>query len=365
MTIINNLNETILNLARPEIRDLTPYVSARSDNPSTNSEQIYLNANENNYPLPGYEHLNLHRYPEAAQPEKLIQKITELYNVQSDQIIITRGSDEAIDLLIRTFCRAYQDKILICPPTFGMYEFYANIQGASVVNIPLLKAQNFKLDTINLLQAWQPAIKLIFLCSPNNPTGNLLAKSDIIKICKALKGQALIVVDEAYIEFATTASLTQIMQEYPHLVILRTLSKLYGLAGARCGVAIAHPTIIYLLQKALPPYPLPVTTVETVYQHLTPTNLEIIKNNRELLIKEREKMYEFFQNQSFVKQVWRGDANFLLVEVNNAAALIKHCETHGIIIRNRNNDYGLENCVRISIGTAAENQRVREVLANG
>ena len=175
--------------------------------------------------------------------------MSTLYGVKQEQLLVTRGSDEGIDLLVRLFCRAGKDQIMICPPTYGMYKVAAHIQGASVIEVPLIKEQHFALNVAEMLAVWQTSIKLIFLCSPNNPTGNLLAVSDILLLSKMLDKKSIVIVDEAYIEFSMRESLVKYLNDYPNLVVLRTLSKAYGLAGIRCGVTLANINIIQLLKK--------------------------------------------------------------------------------------------------------------------
>ncbi len=351
--------DALLALARPDIQKLVPYVSAGHENRSGN---IYLNANENPFTLnSSAADAAFNRYP-APQPPELVSVLRNLYSVDDTALLITRGSDEAIDLLLRVFCRAGIDAILTCSPTYGMYPVSAGIQGARIVDVPLRQADGFSIDTQAILERWDETIKLIFLCSPNNPTGNVLSRDAILHLCGALSDKALVVVDEAYIEFADTPSLTQDLKNNPNLVVLRTLSKAYGLAGARCGAVLAHPAIIALLAKVIPPYPLSTPTVLAIRDHLTPDYLTNATAQVKVLNQEREQLRAFLNNLPFVKQVYPSDANFILVEVNDAAALMQHCEDEGVILRDRSQMPGLENCVRISIGTPEENAYLKEVL---
>ncbi len=344
------MKNTIVDLARPEIIAMQAYRSARSEG-LTGS--IFLDANENPWDETLYN-----RYPEP-QPQALLMQLSALYGVKTERMLITRGSDEGIDLLVRLFCKEGQDQILICPPTYGMYTVAANIQGVGVVEIPLIKEKGFSLDVKNIVSAWQPRIKLIFLCSPNNPTGNVLAKEDIISLCEALHNKAIIIVDEAYIEFSETKSLIQAVENYSNLVVLRTLSKAYGLAGIRCGVTVANNNIIELLKKIIAPYPIPRPVVDIACQNLQ-SNMS--KNRVEIILKERERVFQFLANLSWVKKVWVSYANFLLFEADDAKKIFQFCLKNGIVLRNRSNDFNLKNCIRITIGSISENTILMEVL---
>lgn len=346
------MKNNIINLARQDIAAMNAYRSARSE---ALKGSVYLDANENTFSDTRYN-----RYPEQ-QPNELAKLLTKIYGVDRKQILITRGSDEGIDLLLRLFCRAGFDRIIICPPTYGMYRVAATIQGAETIEVPLIKSEGFVLDVKELLRAWEPSVKLIFLCSPNNPTGNALSKSDILSLCLFLNDKSVIVVDEAYIEFSNDESLTNYISEYPNLVILRTLSKAYGLAGVRCGSTIANSEIINLLTKIIAPYPIPVPVAEIVCQQL---NSHITKNTINIIKQEKEKLADFLENLPSVKKVWKSQANYLLVEVVDANRMMNICLRYGIVLRNRSNEYGLKNCIRITIGSPSENALLCEVLSN-
>lgn len=350
-----DMTNFINKIARPEIVSMAPYSSARSEN---RLGKIYLNANENSVSCARGKALN--RYPEP-QPQNLIRKLSALYEVSDRQILVTRGSDEAIDLLFRGFCRPYKDQSLICSPTYGMYKVAASIQGTEVLEVPLIKYDGFSLDIAGIKNAATPTLKLVFICSPNNPTGNLFPQKDVLEICREMKGKALVIVDEAYIEFAETTSMTNFLDEFANLVVLRTMSKLYGLAGVRCGALIAGKDIIDLLRKVIAPYPIPSKAGAIVVKHLT-NNLSKIKDELELIRSERESMYEFLRELPFVIKAWPSRANFLLVNVKDARKFMKHCEVSGIIIRDRSLELGLKNCVRISIGTRREKAVLKKAL---
>lgn len=347
--------EDLLNLVRPEIKTLKAYSSARREHAGLG---IYLNANENPYPKTSQASVN--RYPQP-QPETLRQCLASLYEINPSHILMTRGSDEGIDLWLRAFCNAGKDAIMICPPTYDMYALSAEIQNAEVISVPLLP-DNFGLDVKNMLAAWQPKCKLIFLCSPNNPTGNVYRIEDMLAICEALTNKAIVIVDEAYIEFADQPSMSKFLEQYPNLAILRTLSKAYGMAGARCGVILAHPQLIQILEKVISPYPLASPVIELILQELQADKLIQVQAQIKTLKKARDEFIELLEKFSFVEKVWPSDANFVLLKVKNAHALITHCAAHHIIIRDRSSMFHLNNCVRISMGLPEENLKLMKLM---
>ncbi len=347
----SSASNDLLALARPEIVAMRAYRSARSEKAKGS---IWLDANENPWNDSLYN-----RYPEP-QPHSLISDLSNLYGVKPEQVLVTRGSDEGIDLLVRLFCRAGQDQIMICPPTYGMYKVAAHIQGAAVIEVPLLKEQHFALNVASILEAWQPSIKLVFLCSPNNPTGNLLEVSDILLLCKKLDKKAIVIVDEAYVEFSMRDSLVKYLNEYSNLVVLRTLSKAYGLAGIRCGVTVANISIIQLLKKIIAPYPIPKPIVNIVSQEL---NIKTVANQINLIKQERDKLFDFLSQLPFVKKVWKSDANFLLFEVNDSKEILDICLANGIVLRDRSSELNLNNCIRVTIGSPCENTFLTVILA--
>jgi len=343
----------LIKLARESIQKLIPYSSARIE---SLPRGIRLDANEN----PFWRKDGLNRYP-SPQPALLRQRLATLYGVKASQLLLTRGSDEGIDLLTRVFCEANKDAILITPPTYGMYEVAANIQGARIISVLLEK--DWALNKEEILKQGNSTLKLIFLCSPNNPTGNILNTEDVTAFCKAFQNQALIVLDEAYIEFSTTSSLARLVSDYPNLVILRTLSKAFGLAGARLGSLIANPEIIELLQKVIAPYPIPILVAKAAMKALSAENQARVKSQIQSLQKERDQLQEFLKSLSSVERVYPSQANFLLVKVKDVSTWMETCKAHQIIIRSRVHLPKLENCVRITIGTEKENKRLKEVLA--
>ncbi|MEI6106744.1 MAG: histidinol-phosphate transaminase [Opitutae bacterium] len=364
--------DQVLSLVRPDILALTPYSSARKE---SSGGRVWLDANENPQTpaaaLPGATPslsnraqeggLNLNRYPEP-QPADLVAQLAALYGVTPAQVLVTRGSDEGIDLLLRTFCRAGQDAILITPPTYGMYVVAAGIQGARTVTVPLLRAQNFALDTAAVLQAVTPAVKLVFLCSPNNPTGGLLDRAAVQSLVTALAGRAVVVVDEAYVDFADQPSLAREITARPNLVILRTLSKAYGLAGARVGTTIADPAVIAVLQKVIAPYPIPAPVLTAALAALTPAGLAAARTSVTTLVAERRRLTAALGRLPAIKRVWPSDANFLLVEVADAARTMAAGRAAGVVWRDRSRD--VPNHIRITIGTAEENNATLEALSH-
>jgi histidinol-phosphate aminotransferase len=257
-------------IARPEIVAMKPYVSARS---SAAADGILLNANEAPFPHvedSEWQRLALNRYP-SQQPALLKTRMAELYEVSESNVLVTRGSDEGIDLLTRVFCRPHQDAIVECTPCFGMYRIAATIQAAKVIDVPRLADQGFKIDFKQLEKVIESRVdvRLVFLTTPNNPTGDLIKREELERVLKACEGKALVVLDEAYIEFCTDESASGLVAQYPQLVVLRTLSKAWAAAGVRCGTVIADPAVIGLLQRVIAPYPLAATAVDAALQATT------------------------------------------------------------------------------------------------
>lgn len=348
-------------LVRDDLKKFQPYSSARKE---ATSGSIFLNANES--PWNNFESLknvkDLNRYPDP-QPKILIEELANFYQTDTSQILITRGSDEAIDLLVRLFCYAGKDSVIFCPPTYGMYEISARLQGANIILAPLIKNAGFQIDLQKIKNLSDSSVKLIFLCSPNNPTGNLLDASAIFDLCKKFSNKTLVVVDEAYIEYAGSESFTQKIKEYKNLVVLRTFSKALGLAGARCGALISHPDLIAWLNKIIAPYPLSKLTVNLALQALSEKNLVNVKNQIESNTFERKKLMNFFSGCSWVKKIWPSQTNFLLMEVKDSKEILEKCLKNGIILRDMQNKKGLKNCIRVSIGSPDENYTLIKVLS--
>jgi histidinol-phosphate aminotransferase len=349
----------VLALARPDIRTLQPYQHA-SWQPSLER----MHANEMPWRATGDKSVaGLNRYPEP-QPAELVERLAQLYEVAPENVLVGRGSDEGIDLLARAFCRCGQDSVMICPPTFGMYKVSARIQGAGVVEVPLLKERGFAVDVDAIVASWREDIKLIFLCTPNNPTGNLLERRSIEALCERLSGKALIVVDEAYVEFARTESIARALDRYTNLVVLRTLSKAYALAGARCGAVLAHADIVSLLANVITPYALPSHTIETVLKFTDPTHRAESVARIDSLLAERVRISEQLARLPLIRRVWPSDCNFLLVECADADRVLRAAVSVGLIIRDPRSQLGLGNCVRISVGTPEQNDRLIHGIAH-
>lgn len=343
-------------IARPEILAMSGYVSARME---AGAAEVILNANENPYApqLDGTANWHINRYP-PPQPQQVLGQLAELYQVATEQVLVTRGSDEGIDLLTRAFCRAGKDKVVYCPPAFGMYAVSAGIQGALIEAIAL--DHDWQAD-VDAIVAAQP--KLVFLCHPNNPTGNLLQTTPMLELCQRLSEQALVIVDEAYIEFAEAPSMATHLQQYPNLVILRTLSKAWGMAGLRCGAVLADVAIIQLLRKIMAPYPLSIATQALVAEALTPARVQAARVQIQKLIDARAQLFTALTKLSRsqperLQRIWPSAANFLLLRVDDATALVAGAAAQGILLRDQSRQPGLHNCVRISIGSDAENRRL-------
>lgn len=346
-----------LALARPDILTLKPYEHAVWD-PANER----LHANENPWRAAAdISAAGLNRYPESP-PVALIERLARLYGVQPRQLTVGRGSDEGIDLLCRTFCRAGQDSVIVCPPTFGFYKVAAKVQGAGVIEVPLIKDRNFALDRAAILSAWTPAVKLVFLCSPGNPTGTLLDADELQALCADLDGKSIVVIDEAYIEFAGRKSFTTLIERFSNLIVLRTLSKAYALAGARCGSAIADADLIALLDRVLPPYAVPTTTIETVLAVTAPSQGAEFKSRVATLIAERAVLSERLARSPLIERVWPSDANFLLVECTDADAVLQAAQSARLVLRDQRSQPQLANCLRISVGSPEQNARLVSAL---
>jgi len=348
--------DSVLKLVRPDILALSAYSSARKE---SKGGRVWLDANENPQ-TPSAAKPLLNRYPEP-QPAELVAQLATLYAVVPTRVLVTRGSDEGIDLLLRTFCRAGQDAILITPPTYGMYVVAAGIQGARTVTVPLVRNTNFSLDAAAVLAAVKPDVKLVFLCSPNNPTGGLLERAAVLSLVKALAGRAVVVVDEAYVDFSGQPSLATEIPANPNLVVLRTLSKAYGLAGARVGTTIADPAVIAVLQKVIAPYPVPTPVLLAALAALTPAGLAAAQHSVAAIVAERTRLAAALPALPAVKRVWPSDANYLLVEVADAAKAMTAARAAGVIWRDRSKD--VSHCIRITVGSAEENNATLEVLS--
>lgn len=343
----------VTELARPDIVALKPYQHALWE-PSLER----LHANELPWRASGDDSVaGLNRYPEP-QPHVLVEGLARLYGVAPACVLVGRGSDEAIDLLMRAFCRAGRDAVLVCSPTYGMYSVSARIQGADVITVPLRGDAGFALDEDAVLEHCTAQVKLVFLCSPNNPTGNLLDQQTIVRIATRLAGRAVVVVDEAYIEFTGAESLARHLPRLPHLAILRTLSKAHGLAGARCGTLIADPEVIALLRKVLPPYAIAQLTLEAVLRQLEPQTLAACRAHINLILNERSRLMKALPELARVVRVWPSDANFILLQFDDAGTALQLGLDTGLLVRDARGYAGLGQALRITVGTPEQNNRL-------
>ena len=327
-------------LIRKNVLKLKPYSSARDE--YQGNATVFLDANENPYP----SHYN--RYPDPHQI-KLKEKISSIKSIPVNQIFLGNGSDEPIDLLMRAFCEPGFDNVLIPQPTYGMYTVSAEINNVEIKTIKL--TNDFDIDTDSLHDAWDEHTKLIFLCSPNNPSGNLLSPQKIKYVLTHFRG--LVIVDEAYIDFANYPGFVPLLKTYPNLVVLQTLSKAWGLAAIRLGMCFASVDIIAVLNKIKPPYNISIATQQIALEEL---HFEVRKNRWvSELIAEREKLKEALTKIKSVQKVFPSDANFLLVKVANARSVYEALVEKGIIVRDRSNVLLCNDCLRITIGTPNEN----------
>jgi histidinol-phosphate aminotransferase len=350
---------SIESLARPEIVAMKPYSSARKE---AHGEGILLNANEAPHALLD-EQDSLNRYPEP-QPDQLIARLARLYNVPEEWVLVTRGSDEGIDLLTRVFCRAGQDAILHCPPNFGMYKIAAQTQGAEVISVIRESRKGFQLDEQAVLDAigQNDRIKLVFLTSPNNPTGDLIETEFLERLLSITRDKAIVVMDEAYAEFCDRPSASTLINEHENLVILRTLSKAWAAAGLRCGSVLAQPAVISLLRRVIAPYPLPSPVVGLALRMLEDDVLEKqhallteLKSNKQSLLDELNRLTR-------IREIIPGEANFVLIRVDEPDELLTICANGGVIIRGFPADPMLRKYVRISVGTMEDINALAAVL---
>lgn len=350
-------------IARPEIVAMKAYASARS---SAAADGILLNANEAPYPHvtdPEWQRLALNRYPQP-QPALLRTRLAALYGVGDDKLLMTRGSDEGIDLLTRVFCRPGQDAVVECSPCFGMYRIAATIQGARVIDVPRQAGKGFQIDFEQLEKVISeaPDVRLVFLTSPNNPTGDLISRAQLEAVLAATGERALVVLDEAYIEFCDAASAIELLGKWPQLVVLRTLSKAWAAAGVRCGSVVADPAVIGLLQRVIAPYPLSAMAIDAALAAISPASADRQRRFVAAVRQGRADLYRFLEQCDFVRQAWQGEANFILVRVADGSGLVNWCAARGIRIRDFGSYAGLAGCVRLTIGSPAELAALKSAL---
>ncbi|WP_439212351.1 histidinol-phosphate transaminase [Duffyella gerundensis] len=343
-------------LARANVRDLTPYQSARR---LGGNGDVWLNANEFPLPVPFELSQNtLNRYPEC-QPKLVIERYARYAGLQSDQVLVSRGADEGIELLMRAFCEPGKDAILFCPPTYGMYSVSAETIGIEYRTVAA--TDNWQLNLPAIAEQLD-GVKLVYMCSPNNPTGNLISADDIRQLLEMTRGKALLIADEAYIEFCPQATLASWLAEYPHLVILRTLSKAFALAGLRCGFTLANPPVIDLLMKVIAPYPLSTPVADIAGQALSDDGITLMRQHVAQLNNNRQWLLDALRQCACVEQVFASETNYVLARFSDSPTIFKTLWDQGIILRDQNKQPGLAGCLRISIGTRDECERVIAAL---
>ena len=346
-----NKHINIDGLVRENIRNLKPYRSARDDF----DKGVLLDANENSFGAPFEDNFELNRYPMPYQ-EELREHIAAFRKVNRDNVFVGVGSDEAIDLLFRIFCNPGKDRVIINPPTYGMYKVSANINDVAVDEVLLTKG--FQLQPEKILAAVQPNTKIIFICSPNNPTANSMNVSDVVRVLEGFNG--IVVVDEAYIDFSRQGSLANNLTDFANLVVLQTMSKSFGLAGIRLGIAMANPEVISYMMKVKAPYNVNKLTSRTAIQAFS--NMEKITRNINSILEERQRVIDKLITYDSVEYVYPTDANFVLFKIQNALDIYKKIAEEGVIIRYRGNEKHCEDCLRLTIGTQSENDRFFKAL---
>jgi histidinol-phosphate aminotransferase/imidazoleglycerol-phosphate dehydratase/histidinol-phosphatase len=340
-------------LARPEMLELEPFDIAAQFNWAYGADAIKLDANENPYaPLvDGPLASGVNRYPEP-QPGRLVGAMAALYGVQPCNLVVTRGADDAIDILVRTFCRPQEDAVAICRPTFSAYAHFVRMQGVRLIEVPLDANFDFDADAFIEAARAEPSLKLAFICTPNNPTGNEVDRADVLRVAEALP-DTIIVADEAYLDFSFTPSLATEAKNCPNLVVLKTLSKAFGMAGARIGCAIGEPELIAMAARALPPYPLPSLSIEAAMAALAPSRRAVHEERIARIKADRDRLAGLLAAAPTVKSVRNGGGNFLFLEVEEPEALAAKLRALGIRVRFRPN--AAPGGLRLTIGTEAEN----------
>lgn len=333
------------NYILPHIWNLKPYSSARDE--FKGNEGVFLDANEN--PFGSATTQNWNRYPDPLQIE-IKNELSKIKEISTDQIFLGNGSDEAIDLLLRMTCKSGEHNIIICPPTYGMYEVSAHINDIEIQKINL--TNDYQLNVSEIINSITSNTRLLFICSPNNPTGNKINRSDIYTLLKAFT-KGFVLIDEAYIDFSDEPSFIHELSNYPNLIVLQTLSKAYGLASLRLGMAYAHPTIISILNKIKPPYNIGGSTQKEVLYALK--NKDFVNKSISEINIQKNKLISDLNKIPQVEKVFPSHANFILVKFQNAQSLFDYLISHKIIARNRSNVELCENSIRITIGTATEN----------
>ena len=337
-------------LVRNNIKTMSSYSSARDDFKNDfDKKLIYLDANESPFDS------GINRYPDNKQTE-LKKVVSNIKNININQIVFGNGTDEILDLIVRVFCNPSKDKIITLPPTYGMYDVIAKTNGVENIEIPL--KSDFSIDKNEILKLSSSSIKILFLCSPNNPTGNSFDTNDLTDLIKGFNG--VVVVDEAYIDFSSKQSLISLINDNNNLIITQTMSKAYGMAGIRLGMGFSNQKIINYLNKIKPPYNINVLTERKALEELN--KIDEIKKNIDLVLNQRKLLVSCLEKLDFIEKIYKSDSNFLLVKVDNADLRYNQLLKNGIIVRNRSNQPLCQNCLRITIGTENENKSLIKIL---
>lgn len=350
----------VLDLLRPDLREFSGYASARR---TKVTGTVWLNANESPWPSVIDGGQSLHRYPEP-QPTALRERMAQLYQVRTEQLLVTRGSDEGIDLLVRAFCRAGRDAVLIASPCFGMYAVAARVQNAPLVDVPLLEAcGTWSLDMSRLLATIaEKNVRVVFLCSPANPTGQALALGQIRELAETLAGRALLVIDEAYAEFSAVPSAAGLLDEFSGVVVLRTLSKAHALAGARIGAVLADAELIAMLRNLAAPYPVPVPSAALALAALSDDVIEESTQRCRAAIAERQILRKSLATVAGVRRVYASEGNFLLVRFDDAQLAYERLLGAGVVVRDMRAMPRLRDALRITVGNAEDNRALLTAL---
>ncbi|WP_417860945.1 histidinol-phosphate transaminase [Winogradskyella sediminis] len=344
-----NSNFNINNLLRDNIKSIKPYSSARDEYKDTTDGMIFLDANENPFST------DVNRYPDPQQTA-LKERLSELKGVSTQQILLGNGSDEVLDLIFRAFCEPNRENIITLPPTYGMYNVLANINAINTIEIPL--TSDFQPDVDEILRAAHSHTKVLFLCSPNNPTANSFNADAIAYLIEEFQG--IVVIDEAYIDFSKKESWLSRLNDFPNIIITQTLSKAYGLAGIRLGICYASVEIISVLNTIKPPYNINQLTQERALERLNAEDT-VAKEIRKI-VKQRKTLRKALKSIDYIEKVYASDANFILAKVNDANKRYQQLVEKGIVVRNRTKQPLCENCLRFSVGTNAENEKLIQTL---
>ena len=337
-------------LVRKNVKKMSSYLSARDDFKKENLKKlIYLDANESPFDN------RINRYPDNKHTE-LKKVVSDIKKVNVNQVVFGNGTDEILDLIVRVFCNPYEDKIITLPPTYGMYDVIAKTNGVENIEIPL--KSDFSIDKNQILKLRSTTIKVLFLCSPNNPTGNSFDSNNLTNLIKAFKG--IVVIDEAYIDYSSKQSLISLIEHNKNLIITQTMSKAYGMAGIRLGMGFSSKKIIDYLNKIKPPYNVNVLTERKALEQLN--KIDEIEKNISIVLDQRNLLVSYLEKLDFVEKIYKSDANFLLVKVDNANLRYNQLLEKGIVVRNRSNQPLCQNCLRITIGTKNENTSLIKTL---